>query len=388
MSDHISGPRPFADPTADITDLYAFPSPGQPGHLILVLNVLPHAEATSFFSDALTYRFRLHPLTIAAVGPAAAFTVGADELTISCTFAEPVSQDGRDGLVQEGTCAFSTSEEVTFTVNDVQGGGVDGLRVFAGPRADPFFSDARAGVATVESRRLAFTDPGFNTTDRHNVLSIVVDLDAATLRGMGPLIAVVAETLATGKLLMRIERLGRPEVKNNILLPKDFDPVNRDLEIRELYNMEDAFQLADVYLGAFRARLNANLAFYDGLDGKADWPLGADGTHPLTELLLADFLVVDVSKPFMEESYFEIEQAMLAGRTRATCGGRSLNDDVMDTLRTLLINAGKGPRIRDGVDQATVRATETFPYLAAPFQESPPVNAEALAPAGQGAIGH
>jgi hypothetical protein len=26
------------------------------------------------------------------------------------------------------------------------------------------------------------------------------------------------------------------------------------------------------YAGAYRARLNANLAFYDGLDGKVDWP--------------------------------------------------------------------------------------------------------------------
>ena len=32
--------------------------------------------------------------------------------------------------------------------------------------------------------------------------------------------------------------------------------------------MEDAFHLGDGYVGAYRARLNANLAFWDGLDGK------------------------------------------------------------------------------------------------------------------------
>ena len=52
-----------------------------------------------------------------------------------------------------------------------------------------------------------------------------------------------------------------------MLGPKQFDPVNRDLEIRDLYNMEDAFHLAEAYLGAYRARLNANLAFWDSLDG-------------------------------------------------------------------------------------------------------------------------
>ena len=31
MSDHISGPRALADPIADITDVYAFPSPEAPG---------------------------------------------------------------------------------------------------------------------------------------------------------------------------------------------------------------------------------------------------------------------------------------------------------------------------------------------------------------------
>ena len=99
-----------------------------------------------------------------------------------------------------------------------------------------------------------------------------------------------------------------------MLAPKQFDPVNRDLEIRDLYNMEDAFHLAEAYQGAYRARLNANLAFWDGLDGKTDWPLDGDGTHPLTELVLADYLVVDPAKPYTERgSFLEIERAALRG---------------------------------------------------------------------------
>ena len=41
MSDHISGPRALAEPIADITDVYAFPSPQRSGHLVLVMNTLP-----------------------------------------------------------------------------------------------------------------------------------------------------------------------------------------------------------------------------------------------------------------------------------------------------------------------------------------------------------
>jgi hypothetical protein len=136
---------------------------------------------------------------------------------------------------------------------------------------------------------------------------------------------------------VRLERMGRPEIKNVIMSPRKFDTVNRDLEIRDLYNAEDTFSLSRDYRGAYRSRLNANLAFFDRLDDKIDWPLDDRGGHPLTELLLADFLVVDTSKPFAEDSFLEIERAVLAGRPHTTCGGRSLNDDIVDTLYTVLV---------------------------------------------------
>ena len=68
MSDHFSGPRAIAGPAGDICDLYAFPSPERSGHLVLVLNVLPKATSDSHFSEAIVYRFRLRPVTIAGVG--------------------------------------------------------------------------------------------------------------------------------------------------------------------------------------------------------------------------------------------------------------------------------------------------------------------------------
>ena len=70
---------------------------------------------------------------------------------------------------------------------------------------------------------------------------------------------------------------------------------------------------------------------------------------------------MDASKPFSETSYFEIEQAMLEGRAHASCGGRWLNEDLVDFLLTLYVNAGKGPRIRDGVDGADRLVIEGVP---------------------------
>ena len=66
MSDHISGPRALAEPIADITDVYAFPSPERSGQLVLVMNTLPFAKPSDAFSDGLIYRFRLRPLSAAA----------------------------------------------------------------------------------------------------------------------------------------------------------------------------------------------------------------------------------------------------------------------------------------------------------------------------------
>jgi hypothetical protein len=161
-------------------------------------------------------------------------------------------------------------------------------------------------------------------------------------------------------------------VKNMMLAMKQFDPVNRDLEIRDLYNMEDGFHLGEAYRGAYRARLNANLAFWDGLDGKTDWFPDVNGDHPLTSLVLADFLVVDLTKPYAERgSFLEIELARRSGHDHRTCGGRTLNDDVMDIIFTQLVNGGKGPVIRDGVDEASRPASRTFPYLTPPNPNPP-----------------
>jgi hypothetical protein len=371
MSDHGSGPGAQADPSSDICDLYAFPSPERAGHLVLVMDLFPFAGLSAVFSDAVMCRFRLRPVTIAATGPAAGFDISDIEFTFDCTFEVPAQQDG--STTQEGSCTSPAGESVAFMVDDEKDGRGEGLRVFAGLRSDPFFMDGIAIAQTIQTGRLALKEPGTNGLHDSNILSLVLDVDCAALLDGGPLFAVVAETLAVGKRPIRLERQGRPEIKNITLGPKAFDTVNRDLEIRALYNAEDAFHLRKEYLGAYRARLNANLAFYDGLDGKTDWPAGSDGSHPLTHLLLHDFLVVDVSKPYTENSYLEIERAMLQDRAPTTGGGRSLNDDFVDTYFTLLINAGSGPRISDGVDQPTVPASRVFPYLAPPNHPAKPV---------------
>lgn len=378
MSDHFSGPRAIAGPAGDITDLYAFASPERLGHLVLVLDVMPDARLDSHFSEAIVYRLRLRPVTIGGNGAATSFPFAGEEqeLVFSCHFEAPRQGEVEKAQTQEGWCMTPSGETIRFRVNDEKGVSGNGLHIYAGLRADPFFMDPQAILESQKSQKigqLALKKVGNNALKGLNILSIVIETDCGPwLRdGRGPLLAVVSETVVAGKLPVRIDRVGRPEIKNMILGLKEFDQVNRDLEVRDLYNLEDAFHMSKVYRGVYRARMNANLASYDRWDGKTDWPPGPDGAHPLTELLLSDYLIVDVTKPYADNSFFEIEQATLNRQTHQTCGGRSLNDDFVDKLLTLLVNAGKGTPVSDGVDRPAKPVSSVFPYQAPPYTIPP-----------------
>jgi hypothetical protein len=362
MGDHYSSPRVFNDPAADIADLYAFPSPDRPGHVVLVLTVFPSATPASLFSDAITYRFRIRPVTITGTS----YTVSENEHTFDFTFAG-------DGP-QTGTCTTPSGAEVPFLVGGESPAESGGLRVFAGPRLDPFFIALTGVRETRGTGRLSFKPTDINTNEGTNILAIVLDMDAGTASALGsPLLAIVGETVTSGGHPVRLEHTARAELKNFVMSDKQYDPVNRGIELRDLFNSEDAFDLGPYYLDAYRSRLNANLAFYDHMDGKTDWPLDGQGNHPLTEFLLADYMVLDITKPFAENTYLEIDRAVLARRPHATGGGRPLNDDIVDKLFTLLVGGVDGPRISDGVDQATKPATRIFPYLASPNPAPPHV---------------
>src|SRR5215208_7926525 len=116
VSHHISGPRAVAEPIADITDLYAFPSPERQGCLVLVLNTLPFAPPIARFSDALIYRFRLRKLTVNGGGAQAPFSPADDEFVIDCVFSTPEPQEGGE---QHCTCTLPGGDTVTVQVNDI-----------------------------------------------------------------------------------------------------------------------------------------------------------------------------------------------------------------------------------------------------------------------------
>ena len=359
MSDHFSGPAVMGDPSVDITDFYAFVSPERPGNLVLIMDVFPMATSQSFFSDVVTYRFRLRPGTRSA----GSIAHGTAEHTIDIRFSD----------VPEGTSAqkghIVTSDGCEAGV--VLGKPLEqvGMRVFAGLVSDPFFMDVEAAIRTDIVGKLSF-DTADNTVHFRDVLSIVVEVPSAPIveRFDGiTLIGAVAETLVTrrGKPI-RIERLGRPEIKNVVIANTTRDPRTKGVELRDLYNREDAFALSSEYRPLYESRFDANLAFFDGLDGNTAWPLGPDGRHPLRDLLISDCLILDLAHAFAPGGFLEIERSLIDNRPHNSMGGRWLDDDILDELLTLMVNGGRGERFGDGVDAPTKPPSLTFPYVREP----------------------
>ena len=360
MSDHFSGPAVMGDPAVDITDFYAFPSPERPGNLVLIMDVFPLATPQSFFSDVLTYRFRVRPLTRSPGG----ITQGTAEHTIDVSFDDvPEWSSG-----QKGSIVTSDGRKARIVVGEPLE--QDGMRVFAGLVSDPFFMDVEAALRTDMSGRLSF-NTAVNTVQSRDVLSIVVEIPFAPIAkrfdGM-TLVGAIAEDVVTrrGKPI-RIERLGRPEIKNFVLANPMRDPRTKGVELRDLYNKEDAFALSRDYRPLYESRLDANLAFFDGLDGETAWPLGPDGRHPIRDLLIGDFLILDLARPFAPGNFLEIERSiLLADRQHQSAGGRWLDDDILDELLTLVVNGGRSERLGDGVDAPTKPASLIFPYVREP----------------------
>jgi hypothetical protein len=206
-ADHMDGPAATADPTADITDVFAWTS-ADGKSLNLVMDVFPAATASARFSNTVQYVF--HTSSHPAFGQAAAATED-----MICTF----------DSAQKISC-WAGSEYVSGDASKTAGiaSGSGKLRVFAGMRDDPFFFNLdgfKHAVATVKgaASSLTFdaagcpaldsatsaalvnqlkTDPNGNAPQDHfkglNVLAIVLQVDLSIVNKGGPVVSVWGST--------------------------------------------------------------------------------------------------------------------------------------------------------------------------------------------------
>src|SRR5271168_5001554 len=364
MSDHVDGPRSIGDPSIDLSDLFAFTSPENPGHTVVAANVFPSAGVSAMFSNVVNHSIVVRRMSVAGLGEAAKFKPGDQEYRFNCKFS--ALERGSDGSTptQKGTCTFPGGEELTFVVNDEKGASTpDGtFRVFAGLRSDPFY------LAWLVAILKKFP----NLLEHDNVLSIVIEFNTGRVLdpSKGSLFGVIAETSAIpqprsliGHEPPRFDWVGRPEQTNMRLNNPAMDGTD---DLRDLWNQQTPFAIAEELQPIFRKRLLDSLTNWDLRDGKVDWTPAQ--LAAAANVYLDDFLLFDVSKPMSDTSFLEIEKSTLLGRAYQTGGGRTINANVKDIMITWMVNNDR-EFIQGGALRATKLGLTSFPYLASPNTE-------------------
>ncbi len=362
MSDHVDGPRSIGDPTADLSDLFAFTSPESPARTVLAACVFPKAGEDTMFSNAIDYSIVVRRVTVAGVGPAAKFQPTEGEIRFSFRF-QVLERDAAGNPIQRGVCTLPDGRKLSLRVNDESGAWTPerDVRVFAGLRSDPFYLAWDIG----RLKRLP------NLLEHTNVLSMVVELDNGLLDpAKGSLFGAIAETVPIpqpptplGYPAPRIDWVGRPE-QTNMRLNNPAMPGIVDL--RDLWNQQTPFAIPKALQPLFLQRLKDSFAVWDGLDGKADWTPEALAAN--ASVFLDDFLLFDIAKPITDDSHLEIEKSTLDGRPYRNGGGRTVNANVIDILLTWLVNRDR-EFLQGGATGATKPGMRVFPYLATPNRE-------------------
>ena len=362
MSDHVDGPRSIGEPAADVTDLFAFTSPEDPGRIVLAMCVFPYAGENAIFSNVIDYSIAVRRVSVAGIGNAARFQPADDEIRFSFRF-ETLKRDAAGKAIQRGVCKLPDGRDLPLTVNEETGASTPegDIRAFAGLRSDPFYIGL--DVATLQ--------PVPNQLQHNNVLCMVVEFDTrGTLDPTkGSLFGAIAETIppqqATrlGPAIPRIDWVGRPEHTNARLNNPALSGVE---DIRDLWNQQTPFAISKELQPMFLKRLKDSFALWDMKDGKADWSPDALATN--ANVFLDDFLLFDLEKPITDQSHLEIEKSTINGRPYQTGGGRTLDANVFDILLTWLVNRDR-KFLQGGATGATKPGMKVFPFFATPNSE-------------------
>jgi len=182
MSHHYSGPDfgfPQGDARLDLTDLYAFPKPGDADKSILIMNVHPSAvvdppgpTTTEPFSPEALYEFRIDTDgdAVADITYRVRFSSsedGSQTATLRRVEGAQATGTGDDGQIIVEAAPVSTGRNARVT-------DAGGYRFFAGWRSDPFFFDTKGAL-----NNLHFTGDDF-FADK-DVCSIVLEVSNSVL---------------------------------------------------------------------------------------------------------------------------------------------------------------------------------------------------------------
>lgn len=369
-ADHFDAPAISEDQSADITDVYAFRSLENPSNLVVALNVnplsLPGSVARNFGPDVL-YQIHVDNTGDYKADASVGITFSAAKFgqpqsySITGLGAQPIT-----GQTTPGTPGKAAAAPSITTAGPI--------KVFAGPRDDPFFFDlvgfqrflAAPGLPT-KGLRLSGDEP-VDAFSGVNVSSIVLELPITALTGAAnantgsiKAWATTSRRATTNRTAsgdsgvgsyVQVDRMAIPAI-NTALIPSD---------------KKDAFNRADPAndIRDYRATALGTIEALRGAVKSIPGFPAEDGpgvpAATLAEVLIPDVVSIDFSKPVQFPN------------------GRRLQDDVIDAALGLVLNRGNvlggGAGVGDGIGANDVAFGNTFPYLAAPHL--PKVGGEAM----------
>ena len=180
-ADHIDSPA-VTGTGSDITDVYAFQSPANANNMVFVVNVqgllAPSATAAASFDEEVMIEINIDNSSTKD---------NMEDLVIQATFDNnKVKVYGPEAPAQKGLMStLSTSSPVEATVTSYgsmpEVGEKNGIRVFAGPRDDPFFFDLNQFKAIIGGTATSFNNPGTDAFAGTNVLALVVEVPKSML---------------------------------------------------------------------------------------------------------------------------------------------------------------------------------------------------------------
>ena len=427
-SSHREAPLITEDPVADLTDLYAFVSPDNPDTVTLIANVIPFEKPAggpnfSKFGDDVLYEFHIDAdgdavadkdlqfrFSTTTANPATFLyntnqvtSLNDPDLNVKQTYSVVLQEhknkgEDDDGLRRKATLGSGlltapANVGVRSTPNYEANLGSQavhtlsgGIKVFAGPRDDPFFVDLGSifdlgGLRPLNPAHLIPLPaaPGEDYVADNNVHTIAIQIPKAMLADKGdPVIGVWATTsrrkvrVLNGKGVLnhsgdwvQVSRLGHPLV-NEVVIP---------LGMKDRFNASSPAQDAQFAANVLDPELARLIpVLYPGVTvpTNVDLGLGLPGRQDLATIFLTG--IPGVNKPI-----HVTPSEMLRLNTSTPSGfpnGRLLADDVTDvslramaggTAFTPAFNHSPNNILTDGVDANDRPFLTSFPYVAPPI---------------------
>lgn len=180
-ADHIDSPA-VTGSGSDITDFYSFENPTNEDNIVFVVNVQgllsPAATADASFDEEIMIEINIDNSSskdnLEDIVIQASFDDGMVQLYGP---AAPETRGLTSGLV--GTSTVSAG--ITGYGQTPVVGEANGVKVFAGPRDDPFFFDLTAYQSIINGTATQFNDPGNDTFAGTNVLALVIEVPKAMI---------------------------------------------------------------------------------------------------------------------------------------------------------------------------------------------------------------